>query len=89
MYKMGKNILKLSSKQDFFPQRRSVFSTKTETKQDLFPRPKTGSPDNVFKLKEILNDIELAAKFDRFRKIRNSINYYGKELELDEGIEIN
>ena len=34
-------------------------------------------------LKEIKEDI-LAIKFDRFRKIRNSINYYGKDISIEE-----
>lgn len=31
---------------------------------------------------------EIVEKFDRFRKIRISINYYGKRIELKEGISI-
>ena len=34
-------------------------------------------------LKEILEDNFLAFEFDRFRKIRNGINYYGKEISID------
>lgn len=33
-------------------------------------------------LKEIMNQEELSIYFDKFRKIRNKINYYGKELEV-------
>jgi len=29
----------------------------------------------------------LAHKFDRFRKIRNGINYYGKDIEVNEAID--
>jgi len=35
-------------------------------------------------LKEILKDEELAALFDKFRRIRNKINYYGKDLSPKE-----
>ena len=35
-------------------------------------------------LKEILNNSQLADKFDNFRKIRNNINYYGKDLPGEE-----
>lgn len=35
-------------------------------------------------LKEILNKSELGDKFDKIRKIRNGINYYGKNVELEE-----
>ena len=35
-------------------------------------------------LKEILNKSGLGDEFDSFRKIRNSINYYGKEVSVDE-----
>jgi len=39
-------------------------------------------------LKEIIKDSELGEKFDNIRKIRNSINYYGKEISIDESIKI-
>lgn len=35
-------------------------------------------------LKEILKESNLGDKFDEFRRIRNSINYYDKELEKEE-----
>lgn len=35
-------------------------------------------------LKEVLNESYLADKFDEIRKLRNSINYYGKEIAADE-----
>jgi hypothetical protein len=35
-------------------------------------------------IKHILNDAKLAAEFDKFRKIRNSINYYGKKVSEKE-----
>ncbi|MFH1127084.1 MAG: hypothetical protein ABIG84_04255 [archaeon] len=31
-------------------------------------------------LKEIMNESAIADKYDRFRKIRNAINYYGKDI---------
>jgi len=34
-------------------------------------------------LQEIGEEL-IAVKFDRFRKIRNSINYYGKDISIDE-----
>ena len=37
----------------------------------------------VFFLKE-KGEETLASKFDRFRKIRNSINYYGKDISVEE-----
>jgi len=39
-------------------------------------------------LKENLNQDILALKFERFRKIRNGLNYYGKSIELKEAEEI-
>ncbi len=39
-------------------------------------------------LKEILNKENIAEEFDDIRKIRNSINYYGKEISVDETKEI-
>ena len=36
-------------------------------------------------LKEILNMPNKAARFDKLRKIRNGINYYGKTFSLEEG----
>jgi len=38
-------------------------------------------------LKEILEDFEYE-EFDRLRWIRNSINYYGQKIDLEEGKEI-
>jgi hypothetical protein len=35
-------------------------------------------------LQEILNNPDLGNQFDRFRKIRNSINYYGKDISPGE-----
>ena len=37
----------------------------------------------IYFLKEIKEDL-LAIKFDRFRRIRNSINYYGKDISIEE-----
>jgi len=39
-------------------------------------------------LKEILQKKELAEEFNRFRKIRNNINYYGEEISISESKEI-
>ncbi|MEA3414501.1 MAG: hypothetical protein U9Q99_03195 [Nanoarchaeota archaeon] len=39
-------------------------------------------------LKEKLNQEILSLKFDRFRKIRNGLNYYGKSIELEEAKDI-
>ena len=39
-------------------------------------------------LVECLGKKELGFCFDRYRKIRNSVNYYGKELSLDEANQI-
>ena len=36
-------------------------------------------------LKEILNLSREADEFDKIRKIRNSINYYGKKISIEEG----
>jgi len=35
-------------------------------------------------LKEILKEDLMAIKFDRFRRIRNSINYYGEDISVIE-----
>ena len=35
-------------------------------------------------LNELLNEPSLSRKFDNFRKIRNSINYYGKRISAEE-----
>jgi len=32
---------------------------------------------------EILNEKELSLKFDRYRKLRNGINYYGNDIESE------
>jgi hypothetical protein len=39
-------------------------------------------------LKEVLNKQELGEKFDEIRKIRNSINYYGKSVLPEEAKQI-
>jgi hypothetical protein len=39
-------------------------------------------------LKEILNENEKAEEFDELRKIRNSINYYGKSIHIEEAEEV-
>lgn len=39
-------------------------------------------------LKEILQETNLGEKFDDFRKVRNSINYYGRKITLNEAEEI-
>lgn len=35
-------------------------------------------------LKEILFESNMSQDFDEYRKIRNKINYYGKEISIDE-----
>jgi len=42
----------------------------------------------AFFLKEKLNQKVLSLKFDRLRKIRNGLNYYGKSLQLKEADDI-
>ncbi len=37
---------------------------------------------------EILNDEESAREFDRYRKIRNNIDYYGRKIDYISGAEI-
>lgn len=39
-------------------------------------------------LEEIYNDKSSSISFDRFRKIRNQINYYGKDIPLDDATSI-
>ncbi|MBI2106105.1 hypothetical protein HYT56_04690 [Candidatus Woesearchaeota archaeon] len=34
-------------------------------------------------LDEILNEKEISKKFDRYRKIRNGINYYGEDVDIE------
>ena len=41
-----------------------------------------------FFLKEVLKQEYLSEEFDEIRKIRNSINYYGKEISLGEAKEV-
>ena len=38
-------------------------------------------------LKEIINDSRLAEKFDRLRLLRNSINYYGENISVNDAKE--
>ena len=35
-------------------------------------------------LKEVMNESEKADEFDAIRKLRNAINYYGKEISIEE-----
>jgi len=42
----------------------------------------------TYYLKEIKEEEEISIKFDRFRKIRNSINYYGKDILVVEAEDI-
>lgn len=35
-------------------------------------------------LKEIINESRLGDEFDKFRKLRNALNYYGKEINVKE-----
>ncbi len=35
-------------------------------------------------LKEIIKESELGEEFDRIRKVRNSINYYGKKISIQD-----
>jgi len=37
----------------------------------------------TFFIKDVLNEGSLAAKFDRYRKIRNGINYYGDDVSSE------
>lgn len=39
-------------------------------------------------LKEILKEEVLCEKFDKIRKIRNGINYYGKDVSIEDALEI-
>ncbi|MDO8508163.1 MAG: hypothetical protein Q7S27_00595 [Nanoarchaeota archaeon] len=39
-------------------------------------------------LKEIMNMAGLGSEFDELRKIRNSINYYGKEISINEALNV-
>ena len=39
-------------------------------------------------LKEILNESSLGDEFDKFRILRNGINYYGRRITHEEGIGI-
>jgi hypothetical protein len=34
-------------------------------------------------LEEILNEEDISKRFDRYRKLRNGINYYGNDIELE------
>ena len=35
-------------------------------------------------LKEVLKKVKISEEYDSIRKLRNSLNYYGKKLSLDE-----
>lgn len=39
-------------------------------------------------LKEVLNESRLGDKFNEFRKLRNAINYYGKDVDENESKEV-
>ena len=39
-------------------------------------------------LKEIMNESSKADEFDEIRKVRNAVNYYGKEISTEETAEI-
>ncbi len=39
-------------------------------------------------LSEIMNEKDISGKFDAYRKIRNDINYYGKDITKEEAREI-
>lgn len=39
-------------------------------------------------LKEIMNKSEIGDEFDEIRKIRNAVNYYGKDISIKEAEEI-
>ncbi|MFC1722973.1 hypothetical protein ACFL0V_02440 [Nanoarchaeota archaeon] len=39
-------------------------------------------------LKEVLVEKEIGDSFDRFRKIRNGINYYGKDIDVQSAADI-
>jgi len=39
-------------------------------------------------LKEVLNQSNLGDEFDEIRKVRNSVNYYGKELSIEDSLDI-
>ncbi|MDD5133656.1 MAG: hypothetical protein PHD81_00735 [Candidatus Nanoarchaeia archaeon] len=34
-------------------------------------------------LRDILNEQDIYKKFDRYRKLRNGINYYGEEIDIE------
>ncbi len=39
-------------------------------------------------LKEVLDESDFGDRFDKFRKLRNAINYYGKEISEKESKEV-
>lgn len=39
-------------------------------------------------LKEVIKESEQADEFDEIRKVRNAVNYYGKEISTEEASEI-
>ena len=39
-------------------------------------------------LKEIMKESDKGDEFDEIRKVRNSVNYYGKEISIDEAVNI-
>lgn len=39
-------------------------------------------------LKELIGDVRLAEKFDRLRKLRNGVNYYGETIGIEEALAV-
>lgn len=37
----------------------------------------------AFFLNDVLNETKISKKFDRYRKLRNGINYYGEDINLE------
>ena len=56
-----------------------------ENRKTLFPPNKSFSDNylNTYFLKDILKEPSASAKFDRYRKLRNGINYYGEDLDIE------
>lgn len=42
----------------------------------------------TFFIRDVLNETEISNKFDRYRELRNSVNYYGKEINKETVLEM-
>lgn len=70
---------------------KSMFKSAEETLQTIkkIPLEQTTLKTILRELYEGLNEPNIAARFDRYRKLRNGINYYGDEIAPQKTLKIN